>query len=72
MIELQEVESSMLAEVGYDAESSRLVVRFTRGPLYEYLDVPLSVWEDLLGADSVGSFFSNFIRNEYTYSKLGE
>ncbi len=66
----QSVESSNLASVGYDAENEILEVEFKHGGVYQYFDVPLHVYEELMDADSHGVYFSANIRNDYNYQKV--
>lgn len=66
----QSVQSSNLASVGYDAENEILEVEFNHGGIYQYFDVPLDVYEELMEASSHGVYFSANIRNNYTTQKL--
>ncbi len=67
----QEVDSSMLAAVGYDEKSKTLEVEFNHGGVYRYKKVSKKVFEDLFNADSVGSYFNQNIRDDYDYTKVG-
>ena len=72
-MELQKVESSNIAEIGYDANSGRLRVRFiSSGGLYEYDDVSKKLAEDFLQADSKGRFFHKNIRHQHVGKKIDE
>ena len=72
------VESSQISEVGYDAATSTLGIRFKPGKKspaseYHYANVPTSVYENLVMADSVGGFFTENIKNnpaDYPYTKV--
>jgi hypothetical protein len=66
----QQVESSNLASVGYDAANEILEVEFNHGGVYQYFDVPESEYISLMSASSHGSYFSANIRNDYEYQKL--
>lgn len=68
-MERQSVKSSNLASIGYDSENEILEVEFNNGGIYQYLDVPLSVYEELMDANSHGVYFSANIRNVYTPPK---
>lgn len=66
-----DVTSENIAAVGYHAESKTLRVTFKKNGLtYEYRGVSQRLYDDLLGADSVGSFFHQNIRSEFPYSKV--
>lgn len=66
----QAVESSNLASVGYDAENKILEVEFKHGGVYQYFDVPESVYEELMNADSHGKYFVHNIKDDYEFEKL--
>ncbi len=66
----QKVESSNLASVGYDAENEILEVEFKHGGVYQYFDVPINVYGELMNAGSHGVYFSANIRNDYEYQKI--
>lgn len=69
-IKMQSVASSNLSAVGYDEESKTLRVEFNSGSTYEYRGVPKRTFDDLLGAESIGSFFHSHIRSDFPYSKV--
>ncbi len=64
------VTSSNLASVGYDDAGQTLEIEFLNGSIYQYFGVPSAVHSALLGAESVGSYFSRNIKNNYRYSRL--
>lgn len=64
------VQSSNVAEVGYDSQSMTLEVAFRDGSVYQYFDVPDTVYQGLLHADSVGTFLNAQVKNNYRYTKL--
>ena len=66
-----EVRSSSLARLSYDRQQAILQVAFRDGTEYEYADVPLKTYQNLLQADSKGSYFNHCIRDRFTASKLG-
>jgi hypothetical protein len=66
MIEMIYVDSSNIEAIGYDAPSSELHVQFLKTGLYVYHDVPQHVFEELLNADSKGSYFNRNIKPVYT------
>lgn len=63
------VTSTDLASVGY--ENGTLYIRFNSGGLYSYSNVPFSIYNDLLNADSKGQFFHRYIKNSYNYQRIG-
>ena len=64
------VESSNIDSVAYNNYDSTLFINFKRGGRYVYLGVPDSVYTALLGSQSKGSFFHQYIKNKYSYKKL--
>ncbi|MCK9399180.1 MAG: KTSC domain-containing protein [Bacteroidales bacterium] len=66
----ESVSSSNLASVGYDADKKILEIEFNHGGVYQYFDVPKEVYDELMNADSLGSYFYHNIRDDYKYIKL--
>lgn len=64
------VTSSNVAEVGYDASAMTLEVVFNNGSVYQYFDVPESVYQELVRAESVGGFLHANIKGRYRYTKV--
>jgi hypothetical protein len=64
------VRSTNIAEVGYDPLECRLEIRFRGGRTYEYLNVPVQVFEGLLNASSKGSYFYRRIRGRYATRRV--
>lgn len=60
--------SSNLAAVGY--EGSTLRIRFKSGWTYDYYNVPMSVYENLMNASSKGSYHAENIKNVYPYRRV--
>lgn len=70
MIEMNPVESSNIQAVGYDQDKEVLVIDFNSGTTYEYKNVPFDIFQGLMDADSVGSYFHKNVRTTYEYSKI--
>ena len=64
------VTSSNLSSVGYDASDRTLEVEFHDGKIYQYFEVPASVYRGLINAPSKGSYFHAHIRTTYRYRRL--
>jgi hypothetical protein len=74
-MDMQPVESSNIAAMGYDEEDKRLRVTFKSGATYDYLNVEPETHATVIGADSVGSAFHRLIRAQpatYPYLKVVE
>jgi len=62
--------SSNVASIGYDEDSSTLEIEFNNGATYQYFDVPENVFTGLRDADSVGGYLAATIKGTYRYSKV--
>jgi hypothetical protein len=68
-MDMQAVASRNIAYVGYDQEKLLLLVQFRNGRTYEYYNVPEEVYAHLMGSQSLGKYFENFIRRRYEYKE---
>ena len=68
----KEVESSNIALIGYDKESKVLEIEFKNGGIYQYFKVPEEEYDDLIKAESHGSYFNRNIGNSYKWQKIDE
>ncbi len=64
------IESSVLAEVGYDQKRRLLEVKLVSGAIYQYLDVPAREFMALLAAESRGRYYNTIIKPNYAYRRL--
>jgi len=64
------VQSSTIAEIGYDIESKVLEVQFVKGTIYRYDDFGVISLCHLLFADSIGSYFMKNVAKVYNYEKV--
>jgi hypothetical protein len=64
------VNSSNVAEVGYDDANQSVYVRFLDGGLYVYRGVPQFAFDGLLNASSVGSYLHRNFKNVYAYERI--
>jgi hypothetical protein len=65
------VSSSNLASVGYDGIARILEIQFRNGRIYQYFDVPESIYTDLLVAPSKGTYFHfNIKRAGFTFARI--
>ena len=64
-VDMHPVQSSNLRAVGYDPEMRVLLVQFRSGATYEYDDVPQTVYEGLLGAQSKGRYVAQNVKGQY-------
>lgn len=64
------VSSSIMTEVSYDEELHNLFITFTRGATYVYFNVPNDTYLRLMNSDSIGHYFSSFIKGQFEYQKI--
>ena len=68
----QPVESSLIRSVGYAPTASILEVELAEsGRVYRYFDVPYSLFEELMAAESKGAYFNDHIRDMYAFEEEG-
>jgi hypothetical protein len=67
--EMVQVESEAIAEIEYDAATSRMFVRFAEGNLYTYFAVPAQIYQAFIVAPSHGRFFSERIRDRFPFRR---
>ena len=65
------VESTSVKSVGYDPDTGTMEVEFVSGAVYEYLGVPPKVHRELVGAESIGGYFTQYVRDRYFTQKVG-
>jgi KTSC domain len=56
------ISSSNLAAVGYDQNTQVLEIEFRNGSIYQYFNVPSSIYSGLMGAVSHGQYFDAYIK----------
>ena len=64
------VESSNIASIGFDEDSSTLEIEFLSSAVYQYFDVPFPVYEGLMEASSKGQYFAQNIKGNYRFVKV--
>jgi len=64
------VDSSNIESIGYDAASKILEVEFKNGGIYQYKGIPQEIYNELMEADSVGSFLSRRIKRMFECERI--
>jgi lysyl-tRNA synthetase class 2 len=64
------VDSTAISAIDYDAERTKLMVRFASGERYVYVGVPGEIHRSFVEAESKGRFFQLQIRDRYPFNKL--
>jgi lysyl-tRNA synthetase class 2 len=62
------VDSTTLRTVGYDAERQLLQIEFHNRSIYQYFEVPATVYQELLKAPSKGAYFNRSIRSRFDFT----
>ena len=61
----QPVESTAIAKIGYSKRRHILEIEFVNGAVYRYLDVPVTVYRDLMSSESKARFYDSNVRRHY-------
>ena len=64
------VSSSMINCIGYNQEDALLEVEFSNGTVYQYKDVPLDIFSNLMSANSIGKYLNENIKDVYSFEKI--
>jgi hypothetical protein len=65
--QMEYVDSSNIEAIGYDADARELWVRFVSGSTYVYANVPPATHNDIMRADSKGSYLNREVKPNYAY-----
>ena len=69
-IQRQQVVSSDIASIGYDAASQTLEIEFHATGIYRYFSVPQEVFDSLLATPSPGKFLIQNIKGKFAWEKV--
>ena len=64
------VRSSNIVSIGYAEASYTLEVEFHSGSVYQYYNVPKSVYEGLMNASSHGTYLARYVKDVYRYREV--
>lgn len=70
MPELHHVESSAIEMVGYEPTEMALIVVFKGGAIYRYSGVPERLYDQLMAAESKGTFVNKLIKPYFPVEPL--
>lgn len=62
------VSSSLLRGMGH--EDGVLEVEFANGKVYRFADVPREIFDGVVGAESVGKAFNQFVRGQFAHERV--
>ncbi len=66
----ERVSSTNISSIGYESESRILEIEFSSGGIYQYLNVPQVIYNELMSASSHGSYFHKYIKDKYRFLKI--
>ncbi len=64
------VQSSTIAEIGYDHDTLVLEIKFLKGGIYRYADVDFGTFNSLMSAKSQGKFFLEFVKGKFAATRV--
>jgi len=62
--------SSVVRAIKYDAPSHTLRVVYVSGNIYDYLEVPETVYKKMRTAESKGEFLNTRIKGHYAFQRI--
>ena len=62
--------SLVVAAIRYDEKTSKLRVIFQSGSIYDYLNVPPGVYNEMTKAFAKGDFLNKEIKPKYQFEKI--
>lgn len=66
-MEKQTLESTVVRAVGY---THVLEIEFQNGRVYQYFEVPKTIYSEFLESDSKGRYFNAHIRGKFPYREI--
>jgi len=64
------VDSTNLKSIGYDFDKKILEIEFLTKSVYQYMEVPISIYTKLVKSNSKGEFFYHSIRGKFQFKKI--
>jgi hypothetical protein len=68
-MERQLVESAAVVSVGYEEAAQTLEIEFKHG-VYQYYNVPLIAYQQMMAAESIGKYVSAYIKPAYPFARM--
>lgn len=69
-MQLEKVNSSDIAAIGYDPESQTLAIEFHATGRYHYFSVPPQIHAELMQTPTHGKYFHQHIKGRYAWEKV--
>jgi hypothetical protein len=64
------VASSNIASIGYDSPSQTLEIQFHSGAVYQYYNVPQTIYDALMASGSKGQFLNSQIKDRFPFARV--
>lgn len=71
-MQMHQITSSQIREIGHDASTETLAVRFNTGALYHYAAFPAAKFAQFMESESKGSFFGKNVKGVHEYTRINE
>lgn len=68
-IKRSRVKSSAILSIGYHVDKKILEIEYISGEVYDYFNVPEHIFNELMQADSKGTFANTRIKEHYEFEK---
>ena len=65
------VASSNIASIGYEADSQVLEVEYIKGGIYQFMNVPSDVHEELMNSSSKGTYMNQVVKKMFVVVQVG-
>lgn len=62
--------STVISSINYDAENATLRITFVSGMIYDYKDVPETVYHALKTSGAKGIYLNQHIKGKYKFEKV--
>ena len=71
-MQMHPITSSQIREIGHDASTETLAVRFNTGALYHYAAFPAAKFAQFMESESKGGFFGKNVKGAHEYTRINE
>lgn len=62
--------SSVVAAYSYDASTKVLTITYVSGMVYQYIDVPEHIYDEMKRSKSKGIYLNKQIKGKYSFRKM--
>jgi hypothetical protein len=65
-----QIESTNINKIGFNDSNNTLRIEFKNCNIYDYLEVPNTIYESFLQAESKGNFFYKYVKSKFEFKKV--